>query len=88
MCKELTNLAVDIPDSTGKGSTTTTGNVIHELLGKEENLTVFVNLLPERYQETTHDVCSRLYTIGRAYNSCHLIDVEKFKLRSRFGQIN
>ena len=44
--KELTHLAVDIPDSTGKGGTSTTGNVIHELLGNESNLAVFVSLVP------------------------------------------
>ena len=49
--KEKTNLTVDVPDSTGKGGTSTTGNVVHSLLSLESNVQVLVSLVPTRFQE-------------------------------------
>lgn len=77
--KEHTHLAIDIPDSTGKGGTSTTGNVIHAMLGSEANLAVLVNQVPERYRDSIHDLCSRAYAICKLYNSSQDIDVDKFK---------
>ena len=77
--KTKTHLAIDIPDSTGKGGTSTTGNVIHALLGSEANLEVLIQQVPEKYRDDLHDVCSRVYAICKLYNSSHVIDVEKFK---------
>ena len=34
--KEHTNVAVDVPDATGRGGTSTTGNVVHTLLKEEK----------------------------------------------------
>ena len=34
--KEKTRITVDIPDTTGKGSTSTIGNVVHSLLSEEK----------------------------------------------------
>ena len=67
--KEKTHLSVDVPDSTGKGGTSTTGNVIQ----------VLVSLVPTRFQEKMHDCISRVYTITKLYNSSHKIDVPSFK---------
>ncbi|KAL5254995.1 hypothetical protein ACHWQZ_G014442 [Mnemiopsis leidyi] len=77
--KEQTHLAIDIPDSTGKGGTSTTGNVVNELLGTEKNLTTFVSQVPERFQGDMHDICSRIYAICRLYNSCEKLDTVKFQ---------
>ena len=47
--KERTNISVDMPDSTGKGGTSTTGNVVHELMSREKNIEVLVSLVPEKF---------------------------------------
>ena len=77
--KEKTHLSIDIPDSTGKGGTSTTGNVIHTIMSKECNIQVLVSLVPLRFQEKMHDCISRVYTITKLYNSSHKIDVPTFK---------
>ena len=65
--KEKTHLAVDVPDSTGKGGTSTTGNIVHSLLSKESNIQVLVSLVPTNFQEKMHDCISRVYTITKLY---------------------
>ena len=77
--KEETHLAVDIPDSTSKSGTTTTGNVIHSLLSIEKNLNVLVSQVPDIYQDKLHDCISRLYVISKLYNSTFKINVPLFK---------
>ena len=78
--KEKTHLAVDVPDSTGKGGTSTTGNIVHSLLSKESNIQVLVSLVPTNFQEKMHDCISRVYTITKLYNSSHKIDVPSFRI--------
>ena len=77
--KEQTHLAVDMPDATGKGGTSTTGNVIHSMLSREKNLSVLVSQVPEEYQEKMHDCLSRSYVITKLYNSTFKINVPLFK---------
>ena len=58
--REGTHSAVDIPDATGKGGTTTTGNVIHSIMSNEKNLSVLVSQVPEEYQERYMSACQDL----------------------------
>ena len=77
--KEATHLAIDIPDFTGKGGTSTTGNVIHSLLSDENKLQVLVSQVPEQFQDKLHDCISRGYAIVKLYNSSEKINVPVFK---------
>lgn len=77
--KEGTSISVDMPDSTGKGGTSTTGNVVHELMSKEKNIQVLTSQVPARYQESLHELINRLYAITKVYNSTYVVDVEQYK---------
>ena len=80
LIKEKTHISVDIPDSTGKGGTSTTGNAVHSLLSEEKNLQVLVSAVPKEFQESLHECLTRCYVIMKLYNSTYLIDVEEYKL--------
>ena len=77
--KEGTNISVDMPDSTGKGGTSTTGNVVHELMSKEKNIQVLTSLVPGRFQQALHECISRAYAITEIYSSTHVIEIEQYK---------
>jgi len=77
--KEGTGVAMDIPDSTGKGGTSTSGNVVHTLLSKQSNIDVLVSLVDEKYHSNLKECISRCYTITKLYNSDMLIDVEAYR---------
>ena len=72
-------IAVDIPDPTGKGGTTTTGNVAHVLLSNEKNLQVLVSTVPGEFQGSLHECLTRLYVITKLYNSTYFINIEGYK---------
>ena len=74
-----TNIAVDVPDPTGKGGTTTTGNVAHALLSNEKIFKVLVSTIPEEFQKSLHECLTRLYVICKLYNSTYFINIEGFK---------
>ena len=59
--KEKTHLAVEVPDSTGKGGTSTKGNV-HSRMSVKSNSQGFVYIVPRRFQEKMHNYISRFYT--------------------------
>ena len=79
LLKEKTNISVDMPDATGKGGTSTNGNVVHSLLSKEKNLEVMVSAVPEKFQKALHECLTRCYVILKLYNSMHKINVDSFK---------
>ena len=62
LIKEKTNISVDMPDSTGKGGTSTNGNVVHTLLSQEENIQVLVSAVPEEFQDSLYICLSKSYT--------------------------
>ena len=68
-----------MPDSTGKGGTSTNGNVVHSLLSEEKNLQVMVSAVPEEFQDSLHKCLTRSYVILKLYNSTHKINVEAYK---------
>ena len=70
---------MDVPDPTGKGGTTTTGNVAHALLSNEKNFKVLVSTIPEEFQKSLHECLTRLYVICKLYNSTYFINIEGFK---------
>ena len=55
LIKENTGISVDMPNSTGKGGTSTNGNVVHSLLSEEKNLQVIVSAVPEFFQNLLHE---------------------------------
>ena len=61
--KDGTNISVDMPDSTGKGGTSTYGNVVHSLLSEEKNLQVMVSVVPQEFQDLLHECLTRSYVI-------------------------
>ena len=63
LIKEKTNISVDMPDSTGKGGTSTNGNVGHTLSTQEENIKVLVSAVPEEFQDSLYICLSRSYVI-------------------------
>ena len=69
LIKENTGISVDMPDSTGKGGTSTNGNVVHSLLSEEKNLQVIVSLVPDKFQNLLHESLTRSYVILKVYNS-------------------
>ena len=77
--RDQTGVAIDIPDATGKGGTSTSGNTIHTLLSQERNIEVLRSLVPERFQEALHDCITRSYVITKLYNSTYKIDVDAYK---------
>ena len=78
LIKEKTHISVDIPDSTGKGGTSTTGNVVHALLSEEKNIQVLVSAVPKEFQESLHECLTRCYVIMKLYNSNLLINVDAY----------
>ena len=77
--KEKTKISVDMPDSTGKGGTTTNGNVVHALLSEEKNLQAMVSEVPGEFQDSLHQCLSRSYVILNLYSSSHKIGIEEYK---------
>ena len=70
--KERTHISVDMPDSSGKGGASTTGNVVHELMSREKNIEVLVSLVPEKLKKSLHECISRAYAITKVYNSSYM----------------
>ena len=64
---EETNIKVDIPDATGKGGTTSNGNVCERLLKDHRN--VLVSLVPEQFQPALNEFVDRLWIILFIYTS-------------------
>ena len=64
---EETDIKVDIPDATGKGGTTSNGNVCERLMKDHKN--VLVSLVPERFQPALKEFVDRLWIILSIYTS-------------------
>ena len=58
---------MDIPDATGNGGSTNTGNVCKRLL--DDYLHILVSLVPECYQADLNDLLNRLWAILYVYTS-------------------
>ena len=67
----------DIPDGTGKGGTTTTGNTARRLLHQHRD--VVINLVPENYQNIMHRFGQHLSVILRLFCSSKSINVHEYK---------
>ena len=64
---QQTGIKMDIPDATGKGGSTNTGNVCEQLLSDYRH--ILVSLVPECYQSDLNDVLNRLWVILFIYTS-------------------
>lgn len=67
--KRECHTTIEVPDSAGKGGTSTNGNDVQRLLGSLKGRKVLASLVPARYQDDMYDVLCRLYAIGKMYNS-------------------
>ena len=70
----------DFPDSTGKGGTTTTGNIARELLYKKCHREIIISEVPERFQSTLRHYGQSLSVIIRILSSKSQVNVDDFKL--------
>ena len=69
MVKKEIHIIIEVPDTTGKGGTSTTRNSVSTILGDDENRKLLSNLVPEHYRETIDDVLLRLWLIMKLYSS-------------------
>ena len=69
----------DLPDSTGKGGTTTTGNVARELLYNSNNRGIIVEQVPEQYRESFGRYGQSLATILRVLSCKEKVNVDIMK---------
>ena len=60
---------IQVPDSTGKGGTSTNGNTVAIILGNDENRQLLSSLVPDKYREIMNDIILRLWLIMSIYNS-------------------
>ena len=69
MVKKEIHIIIEVPDTTGKGGTSTTGNSVSTILGDDKNRKLLSSLVPEQYREAMDDVLLRLWLIMKIYNS-------------------
>lgn len=77
---EHTGIKLDFPNSTGRGGTTTTGNVARRLLYNSENRNYLIDQLPEKFRCNFRIFAQSLSIILRIINSTELVKVEVFKM--------
>ena len=58
--KDTLHLSIEVPDSTGKGGTTTNGNAINTLLSNAQNRKLMASFVPVQYQVAMEEVLLRL----------------------------
>ena len=75
--KLRTSLAVNIPDGTGMGGTSTTGNVCHLLFTAQRG--DLAAQVPECYQEDMKELITRFWVIIKLYGSDHQIHTAAYK---------
>ena len=69
----------DVPDGTGKGGTTTTGNTARKILHHRHNRDVVVKLMPEQYQSIMSQFGQHLSVILRLFCSSEAINVKEYR---------
>lgn len=69
----------DLPDQTGKGGTTTTGNTARKILHDSNNREVIIEMLPEKHREDIRRYGQQLSVIIRLISSSELVNVERYK---------
>ena len=69
----------DLPDSAGKGGTTTDGNIVRDLLHNAVNRSIIVNEVPEHNRDIMTCFGQYLPVILRVLSSKKKVDVEKYK---------
>lgn len=75
--KIRTGLKVAFPDSTGKGGTTTSGNVCRRLLFDKETREILLELVPERNRNKLRIIAVRLAVALRVVSSKNELQEEK-----------
>ena len=69
----------DFPDATGKGGTTTTGNVARELLHNFSSRSLILEGLSEEQKDLMSTWGTKLSVIIRVFSSSRKVNVEKYK---------
>ena len=67
--KKEIDIIMEVPDSTGKGGTSTNGNTVPIILGNDKNRQLLSSLVPDNYREINNDIILRLWLIMSIYNS-------------------
>ena len=67
MSKKKTHITIEVPDSTGKGGTSTTGNSVHALMGSDANRKMLSSLVQENSTDI-EEMLLRLWVICKIYN--------------------
>ena len=65
--KEKTNITIEVPDSTGKGGTSTTGNAVHALMASDTNRKMLSSLVKDN-SDDMEELLLRLWVICKIYN--------------------
>ena len=69
-----TGIKIDMPDATGKGGTTNTGNVCERVLTDYQH--ILVSLVPPRFQSDMIELLNRLWVLISVYTSKPKDDLE------------
>ena len=69
----------DAPDSSGKGGTTTNGNIARDLLQNEVNREIVISELLAHSQEKMHFFCQSLSIILGVMSSKKKVNIEEYK---------
>ena len=77
--EKIHNIKWDFPDSTGKGGTTTTGNVARELLLNPENRKIIIGEILEKDREAVLRYGEQLAVILRVFCSSESVNVQQYK---------
>ena len=77
--QEGTGIKWDVVDKTGKGGTTTTGNVARRLLHSKASRDLIVSSLPDDHRDKISFLGQQLSTILRVMSSKEKVNVDKYK---------
>ena len=65
--KEKTHITIKVPDSTGKGGTSTPGNAVYSLMGNASNRKLLSSLVSEEQSADMEEILLRLWVICKIY---------------------
>ena len=68
------HMIIEVPDATGKGGTSTNGNTVCNILGRDEGRRVLASLVPDDYRDAMEDVLLRIWLIMEIYNGNEEVD--------------
>ena len=71
--KEAFTMTIEVPDSTGKGGTSTTGNSVHTILGSCKGRRLLAGLVPDHMRDDMYEFLCRIYVLAKIYNSVEYI---------------